>query len=227
MHRDSALPVAAMRITAIEPQPRSRRFTLRLDGVPAIPVSREVLARFGLRAGGEVSDERLREVQEAEAHHAALSSALRLLAYRPRSESELRGRLARAGIAPRVLEAVVARLRELRLLDDAAFAGGWVEARDRMSPRSRRLLAAELRAKGVPPAVAQRSAAFVDEAAAAYRATQKRATALRGAPYADFRRRLGDLLLRRGFDYETAQEAVRRLWRELRGETTPADEDAG
>ncbi|MDO8614732.1 MAG: RecX family transcriptional regulator [Dehalococcoidia bacterium] len=217
MHRDSAWPVAAMRITAIEEQPRSRRLKLVLDGGCAVPVSREVLARFTLLAGDEITDGRLRELEEAEAHHLALSSALHLLAYRPRSEAELRERLARKGVRPDVLGAAIARLRELSLIDDAAFARTWVEGRERTSPRSRRLLASELRAKGVQAAVAQRSAEMVDEAGAAYRAALKRAAALKSAPYAEFRRKLGDLLMRRGFEYETASAAIGRLREELRG----------
>jgi regulatory protein len=108
----------------------------------------------------------------------------------------------------------MARLKELRLIDDAAFAATWVESRDRASPRSRRLLASELRLKGVTREVAATSSDAVDDADAAYRAGLKRARLLAGKPFEEFRRKVGDLLLRRGFDYETAREAVRRLWDE-------------
>lgn len=216
-----------MRITAIQEQPRSRRLKLLLDGVRAVPVSREVIARFGLFAGDEITDGRLRELEEAEAHHLALSYALRLLAYRPRSEAELRERLARKGVRADVLGAAIARLRELSLIDDEAFAHTWVEGRERTSPRSRRLLASELRAKGVQEAMAQRCTETVDEAGAAYRAALKRAAALKSAPYAEFRRKLGDLLTRRGFEYETASEAIARLGEELRGGRGPEDREIG
>ena len=55
----------------------------------------------------------------------------------------------------------------------------------------------------IEPAL-EAEAVVVDEGAAAYRAGAKRARALAGRPYDEFRRKLGDLLLRRGFSYETA-----------------------
>jgi regulatory protein len=142
---------------------------------------------------------------------------LRLIAYRPRSEKELRQRLARRGSERAHVEGTVTRLRELRLIDDAAFAASWVETRDRASPRSRRLLSSELRLKGVGREVAASSAGSIDDADAAYRAGLKRAPLLAGKPFEEFRRKVGDLLLRRGFEYETAREAVNRLWLETNG----------
>jgi regulatory protein len=79
--------------------------------------------------------------------------ALRFLAYRPRSESELRQRLARAGAASPDIEAALAKLRGLKLLDDEAFARSF--ARDRIENRGYGPLRVEreLRFKGVAKAV--------------------------------------------------------------------------
>ncbi|MEI6226638.1 MAG: hypothetical protein WCS72_17985, partial [Deltaproteobacteria bacterium] len=51
----------------------------------------------------------------------ARARALRLLAARPRTEAQIRERLVQAGFADEV-EGVVAWLKDLRYLDDAAFA---------------------------------------------------------------------------------------------------------
>jgi regulatory protein len=137
----------------------------------------------------------------------------------------MRGALARSRVPAAVLEATLARLRDLGLLDDAEFARSYVEGRDRTSPRSRRLLRSELRARGVDRAALAEPVSEIDEGDAAYRAGEKRARALAQLAYADFRRRLGDYLLRRGFSYETAAATVARVWEELRGER-PVEEDA-
>lgn len=212
-----------MRVTEIQRPPGRRRAHLYLDGRLALTLSPPVLAESGLKPGDEVSAEALEALRLAEARHTALASALRLLSYRPRSEAEVRQRLAQRGIPPSVLEETVARLRELALLDDEAFARSWVESRQRTSPRGRQLLARELRAKGVERETAQRSLAGLDEEEAAYRAVARRAPALRGLPYRDFQRRLGDFLLRRGFSYETARRTVRRLWEEGEGPAREAE----
>ena len=105
--------------------------------------------------------------------------------------------------------------RELRLLDDQAFAEAWTESRQRNSPRGRRMLLAELAQKGVEREVAQESVAAVDEEAAAVRAARKRSRTLRGLEFRDFRRRLGDFLARRGFGYDVCEAAIKQLWAEV------------
>jgi len=84
------------------------------------------------------------------------------------------------------------------------------------------MLAGELRLKGVSRDPADAAVETIDEADAAYRAAGKRAQLLAGRPLEEFRRKLGNLLLRRGFAYETANETVRRLWEETRGATDAA-----
>jgi len=213
-----------MRVTAIERQPRRRRADVFIDDRFALALSLEVLGQSGLRIGEDVSAARLEELRQAEARHAALTSALRLLAYRPRSETEMRQRLARRGALPSVVDETIVRLRDLGLVDDDAFARSWVESRDQTSPRSRRLLASELRQKGVGRQIVQESLANLDEEDAAYRAAARRARSLATLPYADFRRRLSGFLLRRGFGYETVRATVVRLWEEVAGPQTEADE---
>ena len=91
------------------------------------------------RAGGDAGD--------------VYNRALRFLAYRPRSEAELRARLGRAGCAAPHIEAALDKLRGLKLLDDAAFARSF--ARDRIENRGFGPLRVEreLRLKGVAKAV--------------------------------------------------------------------------
>ena len=211
-----------MRITALDKQPRRSSYELQIDGEPAFAISPDIRLQFGLRAGDEISHERLIAVREAEERHVAMKSALRLLSYRPRSEQELRERLAKKSVSPQISDATITRLRENGLIDDEAYARTFVEGRDRTSPRGRRLLAAELRTKGVSKPIAEDATADVDEGQAAYRAAVRRARSLTKVSFVDFRRRLGDFLVRRGFGYETAGETVSRLWAETRGEDSPS-----
>jgi regulatory protein len=78
-----------------------------------------------------------------------LEAALRFLEARARSEAEVRRRLTTAGYRPELVDAAVARLLELGVLDDEAFARAWVESRDRARPRGERALRRELSLKGV------------------------------------------------------------------------------
>jgi regulatory protein len=82
-----------------------------------------------------------------------LEAAARFLESRSRSVAELRRRLSGAGYRPDLVEAAIARLTELGILDDAAFARSWIESRDRAHPRGERALRQELRLKGIDRAL--------------------------------------------------------------------------
>lgn len=215
-----------MRITALERKARGRNYAVHIDGELVLTLSPDVCVQFGLRTGDEIPEERLAAVREAEALDAAMKAALRLLSYRPRSERELRDRLTQKAITPEIRDATIARLRANGLIDDDGYARAFAESRSLSSPRSRRLIAAELRAKGIRRAVADASTADLDDGDAAYRAASRRARTLADRPYAEFRRRLGDFLLRRGFGYELAAETVSRLWSESHDMAAESVEEA-
>lgn len=148
-------------------------------------------------------------------------AALRLLAARPRSVAEVRQRLRRRGAVEQEATEAIARLHEEGLLDDAAFAAYWRENRETFRPRSRRLLQAELRQKGVEAEVVRAALTGLDEDEQAYRAGLRRVRSLEREDEVVFRRRLEDYLRRRGFGYEVAVQAVRRLWAEAGGGAAP------
>lgn len=150
--------------------------------------------------------------------------ALRLLSVRARSESEIRKRLAARGIDTSECEAEVLRLRSAGLLDDAAFASAWVESRNRAAPRGTRLLRQELALKGVDRETARSATSDVDDSDAALALARSRAHGPAMADYETFVTRVGGFLRRRGFDYATANGAVRTAWNEASGDTaTSAD----
>ena len=211
-----------IRITALQKRPGRKHIELHLDGKFELTVSAESCLRFGLLVGDTLSSSRLDELREAEARRVALEAALRLLSYRQRSEFELRDRLLRKRVRPEIVAETIGRLSHAGLLDDAQFARSWVDRRDLRAPRSRRLMAAELRARGLSRGAVEDATSAVDEREAAYRAAARRARSLPSMPYPQFRQRVGDLLLRRGFDHELVRETVTRPWDE-RDLTTPTD----
>jgi len=151
-----------------------------------------------------------------------MGAALRFLESRARSASEVRSRLVTHGYRPDLVEGCIARLTELGMIDDAAFAQAWVDSRDRARPRGERALRAELRRKGIDGTVvdeviqerADRAAeedAVADEAAAR-RLLERHARALDRIPDPRARRqRAYALLARNGFDPDTAASVARTI----------------
>jgi regulatory protein len=201
-------------ITAIEPQVRGggTRANVFVDGRYAFSLAIELAA--GLRVGSAVdaqtSSRLLNEDQRARVYDAAL----RFLGARPRSEREIRARLAKHQFAPEMVDGAIERLRRIGLVDDAAFAEYWVEQRQTHRPRGGRLLKQELRAKGIDVETAAAAIPVNDDADDAYRAAQRKAHSLRALDERTFKQRLGGFLQRRGFDYETTRSVVARLLEE-------------
>jgi regulatory protein len=132
--------------------------------------------------------------------------AVKLLAMRALSSEELRRRLARRGVPPEQLSAVLARLAASRYLDDGEYARAWARSRAHRRSLGPTRLAKELRAKGIAEgdiAVALREA-FTERGTreVAEAAVMRRLPALQGLPPDVARRRLAGYLSRRGFAAE-------------------------
>jgi regulatory protein len=192
-------------------------------GLPALEAAK-------LRVGQHLTDADIEHLQSVDAEQKAYDRAVRLLSYRPRSLAEVRRHLARAGVDEAVISAAVERLAREGYLDDTEFAHFWVENRQRFRPKGAYALRQELRQKGLDNSTIENAIAGLDSRAQALAAARPKALKLANLAQDDpaaFRRKLGDFLLRRGFDYETIREVVARLAEELgAGEWLPVDEDS-
>jgi regulatory protein len=205
-------------VTAVVRKPRrAGRVDVYIDGEVAFDLPRDTARKIALRPGRSIDGAEVEAILAAEQKRQALEAAVALLARRPRSERELRRRLAQRKVPPPLIEQTMARLHELKLIDDAAFARFWTEARDRTSPRGRRLVTQELRTQGVEAELAVAATADMSDTDAAYRLASGRMRALKGLDYATFRNRLGTLLQRRGFGWDVARSTVERCWSESGG----------
>jgi regulatory protein len=173
-----------------------------------------------------------------------LNAAARFLEVRPRSVDEVRRHLNMAGYRDDLVEAAIARLLELGMLDDRTFGQTWVESRDRARPRGESAIRQELARKGLDRELigeildARRRGSGDDEAEgpgraegaaspdelAAERLLRKRAAALsRVANPRERRNRAYALLARNGFD----PDVCRKVSQSALGTGDEADESDG
>lgn len=143
--------------------------------------------------------------------------ALRLLAVRPRSRRELEVRLRRAGFEPDEVDEELVRLEIVGLLDDEAFARELAEHHVASRRSGRRAIVGALAAKGVARQVIEEAVAGLaeNEDERALELARERASRLAGMPPDKAFGRLSSLLMRRGYDPQTAREAARRALRLL------------
>jgi regulatory protein len=213
-------------ITAIKVQKRNpQRVAIYLDGEFAFGLARIVAA--WLNVGKALSDEEILRYQEQDTLEVAYQKALHFISYRPRATAEVQKKLVEKGFSEAVIVETLDRLQRNGLLDDAQFAQAWVENRTTFRPRSRRVLAFELRQKGiVDETIDQALGEAIDEESLAYEAGQRPARRLAGLEAREFRTRVGAFLARRGFPYDVVRPVVDRLWSEFHqaGDTPEPDQ---
>jgi len=208
------------KITALTVQKRNRRrVNVYLDGEFAFGLAHFVAA--WLQVGQEINDEKIGQLRVEDARETGYQQALTFLSYRVRSESEVRQNLRKHKIDDDVQEDVLERLRANEMVDDVRFARIWVENRSELRPRSRRMLAYELRQRGVDQEIIDLTLEGLDEDKLAYHAALKHSRKLQNLEREGFRKKMYGFLSRRGFNYQVSSEVVNRIWedQQLKSET--------
>jgi regulatory protein len=212
------------KITAIEAQKKnSGRVNIHLDGEFAFGLARVVAA--WLKVGQQLDEAKIERLQLEDARERAYQQAMLFLSYRARSESEIRQNLRKHDIPEPVIEHTLERLRQDGLANDQQFARAWEENRSTFRPRSRRLMALELRQKGLDDEAVKSAVAEVDDEALAYEAAQKKAARYQNLEWNEFRKKLSDFLARRGFSYSVVAPVVTRIWNEVHADEHHYEEE--
>ena len=204
------------KITRIEPQSRNRsRFSIFLDGEFALGIDGELLAERGLKVGDELSEEDVADLLRADEQKRVKLQAFRYLANRDHSEKELATKLRRKGYSKEAVQWVLDFLRRYQLVNDRAFAAVFARERVIQRPMGRLLLAAELRARGIPGAIIEEVVAEVyarfPEEELAEKLARKKMPSLAHLPPVKARKKLADFLQRRGFGWEVVREVLEKF----------------
>ena len=212
------------KITALEVQRKNpNRVNVHLDGEFAFGLARIVAA--WLRLGQQISEEKIEQLIAEDARERAYQQSMLFLSYRARSESEIRKNLRKHEIPDAVIEQTLERLRQDGLANDDQFAQAWVENRATFRPRSRRMMAMELKQKGLADEAVQSAVQNVDDEASAFDAAQKRAARFKGLEWNEFRKKLSEFLARRGYSYSVIAPVVTRIWNEVHADKHHFEEE--
>jgi regulatory protein len=204
-------------VTQISEHPRKPgRYIIDVDGKEFAVVSADALSDTKMRIGIVIDDMLAARLTDASEDVAMYDRALNLLAFRARSARELQRRLTMKGESRERAERVIAKLRDVGLINDADFARQ--VARSKVSAgASKRRLQQELFKRGVARDVADEAVSevladeSVDEVAIAERVARKRLPSLASADATTQRRRLYAFLARRGHDSETIRKVMDRV----------------
>jgi regulatory protein len=207
-------------ITRLESQVHNDdRVSVYLDGEFAFGIHEDLVVKHSLQVGATLTPEGVRELEQDEQYVDAKQAALDYLAYKPRTEEEVRRKLRQEDVPSPVIEDVIARLYELEYLDDEAYAHDYAHNRFSSKKYGPVRIRRELTERGVDRRLADAAVdelfAEVDVTAAAWTHAEKRWPRLAGED--DPRRRRQKMyryLRRRGFTSNTIRPILDELERD-------------
>ena len=109
----------------------------------------EIMLDYRLVVGKELDEETFDMLKNSEDYQKAYSYAIGILARRMYTEKEIRRKLYERKTADDIVEDVVAKLFEIEVLNDAAYARVYIENQLQMGKKSKRQITSDLYAKGV------------------------------------------------------------------------------
>jgi regulatory protein len=210
-----------MKITALQPQRRNKkRISVYLDGAFLFGLALETVRQLGLREGQDVERVELDRMAREEQLHQARNYAFLLLSYKARTTTELTKRLERKGFGPDIIQATLARLEELGVVDDTGFARQFVQDRVSIGHRGKRRIYAELLKRGLDrKQIDDAMKEAPDETSAAREVAAQYRKRNRDLEPTVLRRRLYGFLARRGFGPDTIAQVLG-----TRDEVEPSEE---
>ena len=156
----------------------------------------------------------MENVVVADPYSFAMSSALYALAPRAKSRAELFAHLVKRGVESEIADSVLDDLELQGLLNDLDFANIWSESRQRQKKLSKRVIAGELRGKGVSQDIIDEVVAKIDDTTeyqTAFALAEKKFRSCAHLPEDKVYSRISGLLNRKGFSSALASRIIREL----------------
>lgn len=137
-------------VTKIQQQKkRKNRYNIFINEVYTFSVDEDVLVKYHIHKGMEITPEEIQEITSDEDFHSTYMMAINYLSYRMRTKREIQIYLHDKDITPEMTSDIIDRLEKEQLIDDQTFAEAFV--RDRMNQTSKgpKIIVKELQEKGI------------------------------------------------------------------------------
>jgi len=139
----------------------------------------------------------------------------RLLKTRLRSQFEIEQKLKQKKYLPKEIQKAIEVLKKDNLINDKRFAYAFVHDREILNPRGKRLLALELRHKGITSEIIEEVLSFDDrhELELACQALGRKKRSYQNLDQFERKKKLLGFLSRRGFSYGISKAAIEKRFK--------------
>lgn len=144
----------------------------------------------------------------------AMVSALRLLTATPKSKKHLKEKLLRKGFPENIVENVFGKLEKQGLLNEKKYASAVFETFAHYKPSGRKKIAFEMQKRGITQGLiagALRNYSPEEEHEKAVELAKNKTLRWQAMDPMKRRKKLYDFLVRRGFDFTVARDAVQKI----------------
>ena len=200
-----------MKISKISAQRKKSRYNIYVDDTFSLGIHEDVLVKYDLSVGMEVSDEFIQDVLMAEETSKTINYCLNRLSYRQRSERELRNSMVRKGYTEDNIETAIDYCKEHGYVDDLKFAESFVKDKMNLNKYGPERIKYDLMVKGVSRDIIDK-VLVVDrdeQTEMAKDAASKKMRSYRKDNKKDIYRKLSGFLQRKGFTYDVISTVVR------------------
>lgn len=202
-----------MKITSIEPQKKkSNRFSIFIDGEYTFSLEDIDLVKLALKEGQEITSVDIEFYKQNYEFSKAFDKALRYVSFKRRTKSQIEKKMIELGYDENTVEKVIYKLNEFKYLDDEQYAEDYIKDRINMRPSGKRLIAMELKNKGINEniIIEKIEATEIDEYGMAYALAQKKVTRIQKLDRKELQK-IYAFLMRKGF----ASDIIMRVLREI------------
>ncbi len=196
-------------ITAIIAQKKdAKRCNIYLDGAYFCGMELITVISNRLKVGMQIEESALENMQAESETQRATDKAFNYIGGSLKTEKQLRTYLSGKGYMPAVVDNVVEKIKGYGYIDDKEYAAAYVESYSKN--KGKRLILKELNSKGVSSSAAEEAIENVEnELDSAIRIAQKYLK--NKEPCIENKQKCYRRLLSKGFDFDTAKEAVEKV----------------
>ncbi|GCF92356.1 regulatory protein RecX [Enterococcus florum] len=190
---------------------RNGHYDIELSNGDRLIVSEDVLVRFRLLKGQELTEQELVEIKEVGNEDLGFQLALNYLSYQMRSEKEVRSYLKEKEIEQKDRTKIIDRLKKLDLVNDQNYAESYIRTQMRLADKGPRVLRQKLQEKGISGETLENALALFEEQAQYELASKTAAKALKKFHHKSVReiqQKLQQQLMTKGFSNDTIKQVI-------------------
>ncbi|WP_188207311.1 recombination regulator RecX [Alkalibacillus aidingensis] len=180
----------------------------------AFGVHEDLLVRYELRKGMDLSEAKMAEIKEQDAMYKYYTLSINYLSYRMRAKSEIVKYLEKKEATDEEIAFVIERLERENLVDDLAFSEAYVRTKMNTSSNGPNRIRQELYQKHISEAMVEQALKYYTqekEIEKLVKLIEKKLTATRKKSFQEQINQLKQSLLQKGFSYESIEIALESI----------------